>query len=380
MKKGFAKIIFAMIALAFSVATLAAGNMPHLGSKAPFNVAVPNQDGRWHIGFDFLYLQPTNSDLDYAIKDDDGLLGTLDGDTEEIDMNHEFGFRIDAGYHFEGAGSDLTIAYERHHSSESDSTEHDNGLWPTLDHPAFTPLEGFTTNGCNGNGGCTLASRAKGKVDFDYDAFDVLVGQKVIGHKLYLHRFAGIRYASIDSDLDAEYEDIGEDCELIKVKHERSFRGIGPRLGMDAKYVLGNGFGIAAGIAGTLLIGKADLHMHEEIEGGYGGLDNEVDVEKDSYDHLVPELDGKLGIFFGNHFDNGVILSIEAGWRAMNYFNALDRFQFHGDHDIHAEVVDNSCMPLDQFVDVHYFNRGNMNHNVSDLGYNGPYLRLMVSA
>lgn len=352
--------------------SLMAGILALIVSANSFALAPPStdentnhyhSDGRWYVGIDVFYFKPSTSDLDYAVVDSSGISNPIGG-TKDIETEHEFEFGIEAGYRFPNSDNDITIVYNRIHTEESDSAAESGSIWPTLLHPRFTLAD-------------DLYDAASADVEFDLDTFDLLVGKEItigVNHDLDVHMFTGLRYVMLDAELDARYVPESEGVVTDIVDMDREFNGIGPRIGVNGNLHVGSGFGFHSSIATTLLIGNAEMSTVQIQDDE--GLEVITNVDKDTFTHLVPELDANLGAYYAHHFDNEVIVSFDLGWKWINYFNILDRFQFHGDDSGSTDDDTDTNGPDTTPVIA---NAAALNHNVDDLAYNGPYLSIKIS-
>ncbi len=285
-----------------------------------------------------LYFQPTNSDLDYALVDSNSDQHPQ-GKTVEVDPSHHFGFNILAGYRFPTTNSDISLNYTYLNTDDSDSVSGDH-IWARLAHPDF---------------GGEWGTHAKGTADFDYQAADLLGGYLFhpFNH-LNVHTSAGLRYAKLDTTLKALYTGAGDGSQFgpkgTEVKLTNDFSGIGPRVVSNAVYNLPANFGLVAEVGASLLIGTADMSIHQyNYDNDNATTIPAVDVKK-STSTLVPELDAKIGVNYTLQFANQSSLIFDLGWQAINYFDVNGRFQFHDDHE------------------------GAFANTLSSVGFNGPYL------
>ena len=73
--------------------------------------APPPAGPTWHIGFEFGGYEATNEDLWFAETTTGAPTpGALTGTHHYVDPDYEFGFSIDAGYHFDGT-NDVTVGW-----------------------------------------------------------------------------------------------------------------------------------------------------------------------------------------------------------------------------------------------------------------------------
>jgi hypothetical protein len=322
-------VLGSVLGLAISTSAFGAG------VSLPVNqlVTVPIQNAGWHVGAEALYLQPSSADLGYAMRQVIVPPVTTNYNVVAVKPKYKFGFGIDAGYHFAGTGNDLSAHFEHLRASSSSAVS------GTVRSTFLIPLWPVAYN----NG-------ASAKAKYKYDAVDLSLGQLVnVGKRLRTHISAGVRYAALNSSMDARYYILGFPTDTIYLASD--FKGIGPRLAMDGFYNLSRGFGIDAAIGSSLLIGsiksKNNTAANSALPAPFV-----MNIDKASARHVVPELDAKLGVSYKRRVNVGV-LSIGVGWQVMNYFDAQSRLLF---------VDTNSPTYVN-----HY----------SNICFNGPYLGFM---
>jgi len=333
MKYVLKKTSIALIALGISAGALANGGTVPMPASG-FNVTVPHQDAGWAVGIEGMYWQPNMHNLAYAVAPTATFSGDvidINTDIHTVEPDYDWGFALWGTYHFAGQGNDITLRWTRLHTDDDDSVEHpfdieagQFGVFPTKDHPAFgigIPFE-----------------KGHSDVDFEYDAVDLMVGQHIdIGPCLDVRIAAGLRYVSLDTTVKDDFEFVIEDEGAIKehVNYESDYQGIGPRVEIDGMYDFGSGFGFVAGAGASILIGENDVTAAKEIHSfdGDGDLEDTFKVKGDKGDtqQVVPEIDAKLGVNYVYNMGGQSSVAIEAGWKAVNYFDVHQRSRPVGD-------------------------------------------------
>jgi hypothetical protein len=380
-----------------SLALATAGLTASLGAfaamptdAAPFQLVVPNLKSGMDITLEGLYLQPTNSDLDYATVASttaSGFVVTNNTNVQTVDPDYNFGFRVGLGYTFEDSGNDVQLAWT--HFSHTDN-----------DNPSFGPNDVLTTRL-----GVPFASDeprlseyldVSSQVETKLDSVDLDVGQYIdVGTRLRMRLFAGLRFAEVSSDLSSDYNlNIASDgfakednSYYVNVdyqeKFDSKFTGIGPRVGVDSVYHIGNCFGVVAHAALALLVGQTEsstsytVGIDANIPGGdpdfdFDFLDNGValsaNVNSDDVSRVVPVLDAKLGLNYTHVFDNESQLTIEGGYQATQYIDAIDRLDASLDTSLIEEVDYDGLGSNALAIPVP------ATRTTSSVGFNGPYL------
>lgn len=352
-----AKISLVLLGLGLVSASAYAGMVAEpMPVSNDINVTAPDQSGMWSFGGTVVLMQPTNKAFNYADTFEatgSGNQTNLDTDHHTVNEDYDWWFGADVTYAFPGNGRDVTLAYEGLHGTDTDHTSAPDGS---------SLLGGsFLTSSFSG----LIYTDAKGETDTDYDAGDLVFGQKLdVGSRIRLHPFIGLRYAHIDLEDTGTYNDKGLDPDgdyfVGRSKLENTFNGIGPRFGSDAQINLGQGFSVRGRLGLSALIGSRSV----DAEGSLASYDvNNVNtsvttrtIDNDSETRVIPEIDGRLGLNYTYDFDSNMALGFEAGWQATNYFN------------IAADQSELAIFGL---------NTGAYQNN-SNFGIQGPYARLQL--
>lgn len=253
----------------------------------PGNVTIPCEASKWDIGVQALYLQATHdADATY--------FNTVNG-YQDFKQDWGWGFKLDGSYHF-GTGNDVTASWLHFDK--------------TTDHSFDLGLQ---------NGGVhnySLNSRL--------EQFNMVMGQHVdAGMNKNIRFYGGLQYAQIRSERDARFNTLAPGSTSVftdyHVNVARKFSGVGPSIGTDFSYDLGNGFSFTANAASALLYGTSKNYMTTTIAAAPGVV---IASSAASNKMIVPEVEAKLGAAYSHNMAQGV-LTIEGGYQAMNYFNAL---------------------------------------------------------
>lgn len=297
------KISLMLLAMGLASASAYAGTIDTtpMPVSNDINVTAPDQSGMWSFGATAVLLQPVSNDFTYLDTSTDNATNY-----HSVDQSYHWWFGADVTYAFPGNGRDVTLAYEGLHGSDSDSV-----VSSYLD---FTTLQ-------------ELPLGAEGKTDTRYDAGDLTFGQKLdVGQRIRLHPFMGVRYAYIDVKNTAEYtpyDASNNALGLISGTQEGTFSGIGPRFGSDAQINLGQGFSVRGRLGLSALIGSSDPSLDYITTDYATNTATPYSFNHDSRTQVVPELDGRLGLNYTYDFNSNMALGVEAGWQAVNYFNAV---------------------------------------------------------
>lgn len=304
----------------------------------PFQIVVPNLDAGFEFTLEGNYLQPSNSDLDYATVALGNLLEpslTTGGGTQifTANPNYAYGFRIGLGYVFPNSGNDVQASWAHFDNSSSTIAVLGGPVSVTTRSSWLFPVFGPEAGGSD-----ALTST---DTTFKNDAIDLDVGQYLsIGTRLQARLFAGLRLAQVTSDIDDSYSDslnVGTpelpELETFDLEeHYRSqFTGLGPRFGVNANFHIAKCFGVVAQLAGSLLVGRVESSYFSEDAEIFTGVQpvtftGSSSLNTPNQTRVVPTFDSKLGINYSVAFNNThAELTVELGYQITEYLDAIDR-------------------------------------------------------
>jgi Legionella pneumophila major outer membrane protein precursor len=268
-----------------SVALIAIGlSTPVMAHSTATNgaVFVPSQNGGFKISVDALYLR--ENPVNKMVKD-----------------TYDWGTYAQVGYLFPQTGNDLTLEY----TYLRDNDEYKG-----------TTIDDIRT------------SLMKGTEDCNLDVVDLEGGQHIIGDALDIRLFAGARYTrlshqlGLNTVLPLSYED-----KDVYQSLDTTFHGIGPRLGADARYHLGYGFGLDAHVNTSFLVGTLNTK--------YQSNNTAIKIHSDA-NRVIPTLDAKLGFDCTHGLsekDKSAVI-FEIGYQSSNYFNVVEGSALNSSGDV----------------------------------------------
>lgn len=230
----------------------------------------------------------------------------------------------------------------------------------------------------------------KAKTDFRLQVLDLDLGQKICQGQLTTRFFGGLRWANIRSETDVTtFQTVNQPSETVtltgsagifdgveiieldsivgsfeQLQHQNfKFNGIGPHFGATSHYQLGcTNFGITGTLSSALFIGEADSSIHiRDITNLSGAVtevtatingdpsvvttinpgdvllfnnDSELNRRFNNETRIVPNVDAKLGVYYGYRFgcNNQKSFNLEAGYLTSYYWNSLDRLSDTSNH------------------------------------------------
>ena len=292
------KTSLAILGLSLSGAVVAGTMGP---SCTPTDVTVPCENNMWDIGVQALYLQSVY-DADKAY----GFTATAPIGYKEIKNEWDWGYRLEGSYHF-STGNDVSINWS-HFSTDGHT---DNLLGEFL---ITLPVVGPTL----------IPNPLVMKRTNRFDQVNAVLGQTADFGPFENARFyGGMQYAAIKDYGDIEFVNLPLLIQLgthgINRQIESSFYGFGPVMGMDLAYhcKFNPNLSILAKFAGSILYGSARYSDTTHFNVGLVTQTNYASKKA-----IVPSLETKLGANYAMNVARGT-LNIEAGYYAVNYFNAL---------------------------------------------------------
>jgi len=283
----------AVAVLALSSSAVFAGTMGPVCSAV--NVTVPCESTAWDVGARALYLQPAYSGGDYgyaAINNN--------GRDVEYNKNWGWGFMVEGSYHFE-TGSDVNLNWYHFDKSSNKS---------------------YTIANAGGVGFARSAAGFTGtsKTNPKWDAINLEFGQHVdFGEKKDIRFHGGVQYARIANDVTLAATgtfSVGQAAPFTGTatyNRKPTYNGFGPRVGADMDYAWGNGLGVYANGAASLLAGSSKATSTLTIPGTQL-------TRCASKPTIAPELEAKLGLKYDYAVAQGD-LTLDVGWMWVNYWN-----------------------------------------------------------
>lgn len=294
----------------------------------------------WFFTADVLYWHAKVGGTEYAYTDQDPVASLpISGRSKDIDFEWDWGFRVGLGYNFEHDGWDLQAQYTYFDSNGSDSTRPGQNS-------SVVPLRGsssITEIAANNNAPFLYCASGKSQFDFDFQSIDLDLGRAYfISGKLSFRPFWGLKTAWLDLEQIVRYTggptvvdpngniiSLGLEGSTVHVKDDCDFWGMGPRVGVDSKWHLGNGFSIFGNVAGALLFGYFDVDHKERWS---NAVDQRIKIHASRH-AFSPTVQMQLGLRYDRYIHNnkqhlGIGLGFEANyWWRQNQMLKIDDSQ-----------------------------------------------------
>ncbi len=174
---------------------------------------------------------------------------------------------------------------------------------------------------------------ANGKLKNSYDVFNVEVGKHVnFDPNLKSRFFAGLSGLWLQAKTVANFT--GTDPILgtyqFGITTQSKFKAAGFRLGMDGEYQGWHDINVVGLLAGNVFIGSQQPSTQTvgvgSVLAAAGIPENHQSISHKSFTQVVPALDAKLGIKYAHQYANDKLFTIEAGYMASIYVNAIQNY------------------------------------------------------
>lgn len=267
------------------------------------DVYVPTFEGGITASIGTWYVVPSANNTNYA------RIPSTEGTTDEVSIEnasaeYDFGYEAALGYIFNDTANGIELTYR---GLDADNDAADSALVSDTQTVDYSDT-----------------------VSYNYNALDLLLSQYLdIGRNMQLRFVGGASYANIDQtqELDAftHSKDIGGIDTSNFIKQESKFDGVGPRLGIDARYEFGPGFGILGGASVAYLLGELE-YTGDQLQLTSGSTTPVASSTTEDLDnHAVTNLRANLALDYVYFFSNEErsTIGIELGYQTDYYADAL---------------------------------------------------------
>lgn len=334
----------------------------HAGEEATPSI-IPSQTPGLEGSITGLYLQPNANNLEYAVYTVPLPLPAPNWYPKLVNPDYDGAFAVGLHYNLADKTDQMNIDWLHFNSSDSGSftpTEPNTSVGPPY---YFGPNQQFQQN-----------TSANSQVKFNVDYVGLVFGHFInLTDKIKIRPYFGISAAYLKEDITNNY--YGRDPILGNYSHrvniDYSFTGFGPRLGLDTGYFLNNYFGIDGGMACSLLVGN--LGASTEFTSWTALVTGTVQtnstpattaLSNQSRPYFVPEIEGKVGLFYTSTWYSNSTLTIQVGYIFQDYINAIYQA-------LPTSVVPGAWEAGTVAIISHIYTQ-------SDLSLNGPYVSLVL--
>lgn len=319
------RLVLALVAMSVSPLTFAGTYTPPVCTSHA--VTIPCESTAWDVGFEVFWANATPDDLNYAYTTN---IGDNAFSYKRQEVEYQFGFELDVSMHF-ATGNDLTVRWERSHNDHRD-----NFVAPLTD--TSRVITNYGVDGSlffNSNKVVVPGDAVSSQYRYNFDAVNAEFGQHIdVGDDMDLRLHGGLQYARIDFTKTLQYTTAkgaqGSTNITNSLVTESDFDGLGARMGLDADYYVGQGFGVVGRGAIGLIVGniESQLLAYNDATGsgatlsGTGTAVLKEVINFESENVVVPTALIKAGVNYGNDMFYGHV-NFEAGWRWEGYFQSI---------------------------------------------------------
>lgn len=294
-----------------------------------FEVYVPDLPSSNEFSASALFLRPGGSN-DYAVlvspfnPDDTTPILSPDWEPKGIDPDFSAGFSLNFRHVFADSGSDVNFYWAHLRTSDKATFPVDRAAPPAQEMTG--PFWGIGPNEAP-------TSAANGQLKTDYDVFNTEIGKHVyFAPNLKSRFFAGVSGLWLQQQIRADFS--GTDPVLgfytFGITTTSKYHAAGIRLGLEGAYQARYNIDVVGLLAGNVYIGSQQPSTNTVGTGSIlaaGGIaENHQAISHKSYIQVVPALDAKLGLKYAKDFANDRSFSLEAGYMASVYVNALQNY------------------------------------------------------
>ena len=293
-----------------------------------------------YILFDILYWHAKVGETEYAYSFQPNMIQTgsivlpqADGRTKHNEFKWDWGLKVGLGYNLPHDEWDLNALYTWFQTNPTDSS--------TKTSPsALMPLRLFTT---------MLAIKAKSHFELAYNNVDVTLGRSYfLSRMLSFRPFISVKTTWLDLDQNVTYTASSLNDFLFpgpevttgldfKSKNSSRFWGIGPRVGVDSKWFLGNGFSLFSDVAGSILYGYFKTR-HKEFVPPNEAVFNHGDIIKGHYrfHRFISFVQMYLGMGWQGYVNHDKQhITLKCGYEVQYYWRVN---QMHQEEDLSSPV------------------------------------------
>jgi hypothetical protein len=358
--------VLSILGVAFcAVASAAPAPVP--AAQNNLALTIPAFQPGFEVNFTTLWLKPNANNLDYAIKGTAVPLTSNNSQEQKLSPGYSFAFDFGARYLFQ-QGQDISFDWVHLDSKTNASATADSS--PHFVGPAFD----------SGIDAGTLRN-ANSTVNFKYDVMHLDAGQFVdVGSRFQFRFFGGVNTGFLREEklttfngvvpTSGPYTGPFPGAFYVNYDYVSTFTGAGPRLGFGTTFNIQNGFGVIGEAAASILAGVAHTEMKAFTvspflqNNNYPNGDQQGIRDKDNA-QVIPGFDGKLGLSYEHVFNQNAVVSIQGGYEAAVYINAVNQYA-------PATIVQTTAS-LDQGLYV-----ATMKHTQSNYVVHGPFLKFAL--
>jgi hypothetical protein len=260
---------------------------------------------------DYLYWQPEVDQLTYATET--SVVPTAKSQLIDQRFNWGSGFRVGLGskLHYDRWTLYLNWTHFDHTSKGKAKAGSNSSIFAT---PLTGALQAFATG-----------EEARSSWSFDMNMLDLELGRTFcLSKKFGLHPHVGLKGGWLDQTQKVHYPDFIDSSSGFPlnstIKMVNDFAGIGPRFGLNTRWVLGKEFGIFGNLSGALLYGF--FNIHEKFKLDEPAIDLFIDRKITHNQHrLRPTVQMLFGLDWGHCFGHAFAIHLKAAYELQYWWS-----------------------------------------------------------
>lgn len=320
----------------------------------PNQVVLAHPDYSFLMEYRALFLQPSGSNLYYAVEADPFPVVSPDWKIHEVHPHYKYGFDLGIAGVFHSTNTKLSLNWEHLHCLD---TDHKNVTLEDMVGPFFEI-------GPN----AVPYTRARGHAFFSFDEVSLDYGVTVdFGSRMRTDFFAGISYSKIRQIMHTKLSS-GDKNTIRTIRTPSHYSGLGPQLGLDFSYRIYKGLHFIGSGAGSLYYGKLEGYTRYKsgspalVISGFTPPNKQRTTTSDRM-QVVPGLEAELGLNYTFTFKRHWMIALKAGYQTQIYLNAIQST------DIGSEVLNLTPIQASEGVFARTFLR-----TLSNFALAGPYV------
>ncbi|MBI3237065.1 MAG: hypothetical protein HYZ48_05145 [Chlamydiales bacterium] len=280
-----------------------------------------------YLAGSFIYWKSGYSDMIISSRLQNSLL-PQNQKQKKISLNNQYdpGFKVGLGCNFQRDVWDLFLNWTR---LESNVTNRAHTHTPKL----VTLLGSLVASGQNDT---FVGTHLKANWDFHFNSVDLELGRNFyIGKYLSLRPYAGAKGAWIKQDLKVSYKGAVEGVqgtpflEPITGHYKDHMWGVGPRIGLNSRWVLGKcNIAFLADLAGSLIWEDFQPYSRVHFVNPLTGNGPFIERITGHQTQLNPIAEVFVGFDWGHCFDERVYFNLSAGYEMQYLWDQLKTTNF----------------------------------------------------
>lgn len=293
-------------------------------SSASFS---PFQQSKIQFSVSALFLRPSSNMLDFAVLSHSVPSFASNLEIQSLKLHYKPGFQMGAVYVFPNECADIQLNWWHLKTSASRFVVSNRNQF-------ISPLYRIGAP-------AAIVREARGHTKFHYDVVNLDAGLFACfcheGNETRdwkLRFFTGLSAAELKQHLTSNFQGNvlqGNTPDFSFTSQNASkFSGLGPRFGIGGAHGLVDYLSVVGHMAGSLLVGNQHAntyyHAHSNALLPTGVFDNHHGIFSRKANQVVPGVDARLGLQFNLPACDAFSLSLEAGYQAATYLNAITAY------------------------------------------------------